>query len=209
MVGHDDGYYGKVIPRYDLKDCSYESPWEPILDAKFKGVGEKFKMNKMIGVKSGVDWSKAPEGTTHYKHNLFYRQHAGVWECHNDYWLKSSNVDSWFNDAVSKEEDLGMDKKEVKSVSDLTVGMFVRTPYVRDPYLICDIHGDQVDTILIDHDMFTYRNSPVTAFESWSYTYSGEYTPIVKETEAEIKIKELEATIALAQKQLQEYKGMK
>ena len=35
-------------------------------------------------------------------------------------------------------------------------------------------------------------------FHSWSYTYNGEYTPIVKETEAERKIKELEETIELS-----------
>ena len=64
MIEHDDGYYGKVIPIYGVKDCSYKSPWEPILDAKFKGVEEKLKMNKMIG-KSGFNWLLAPNTATH------------------------------------------------------------------------------------------------------------------------------------------------
>lgn len=178
-------------------------------------------MNKMIGKISKKDWSVAPEGATHTFRQKYEdaRQQDGYYKLKDGkiyYWR---TVGDWWDATthshlelavycVSKEEDLGMDKKEVKSVSDLTVGMFLRTPYVRDPYLICDIHGDQIDTVLIDHDMFTYRNSPVSAFESWSYTYNGEYTPIVKETEAEIKIKELEATIALAQQKLQDYKRM-
>lgn len=159
--------------------------------------------------KSGVDWSEAPEGATHYKHRLFYRQHLGVWECHNDYWLKSSNVDSWFKDAVSKEEDLRMDKKEEKTVKDLDVGVFIKWDGSASPYVFID-----TDTLLsfstgdkfVRDEGFTDRT---LAQAFWSHTYSGEYTPIMKETEAERKIKELEDTIELAQKQLQEYKGMK
>lgn len=175
-------------------------------------------MKSLIG-KSGVDWSKAPEGTTHYKHSLFYRQHAGVWECHNDYWLKSSNIDSWFKDAVSKEEDLEMNKKEVSKqvscIEDLEVGMFIKgtNNIIR---VIIAVVGNKIKTctftmsaVILDtcrvNDYWDWRE----VVDAWSYTYSGEYTPIVKETEADIKIKELEATIGLAQKQLQEYKGMK
>lgn len=173
-------------------------------------------MNKMIG-KSGINWSKAPEGTTHYKHSLFYRQHTGVWEYHNNYWLKSSNVDSWFNDAVSKEEDLQMSTKEVSkqvsSIKDVPEGWFIKWQkpntskcqiYVKGMFHCFLIKDDyQVSGVeRVDFSGFDYHSH-------YSETYSGEYTPIVKETEAERKIKELEATIALAQKQLQEYKEMK
>lgn len=166
-------------------------------------------MSKIIG-KSGVDWSKAPDGATHYKHNLFYRQHLSVWECHNDYWLKSSHVDSWFKDAVSKEEDLGMNsKKEDKTVADLDIGIFVKWPSSSCCYVFID-----KDTLLSFETGNKFHKSVGFTDESlakayWSYTYNGEYTPIVKESEADIKIKELEETIALAQKQLQEYKEMK
>ena len=46
---------------------------------------------------------------------------------------------------------------------------------------------------------------------SWSYTYDGEYIPIIKEpvpTPAQLKIKELKETIANASKQLQELEEM-
>lgn len=165
-----------------------------------------------------MDWSQAPEGATHYKDRLFYRQYLGVWEYHNDYaWFKSSNTDGWFKDAVSKEEDLEMNKevKVVRSVDDLEVGMFIRWNSYMD---YCYVVSKPKQIISFNTGgVFNCGEGGCWADDnfytsSWSYIYNGEYTPIVKdtvETEAERKIKELEATIELAQKQLQEYKEMK
>lgn len=214
MTERNCGYCGKVIPRYDVKDCSYKSPWEPILDAKFKGVGERFKMNKMIGKISNKDWSLAKDDATHVtKFGVFYKYEANkcyVYGTSGEYWSESENGSRWLEDnLISKEEDLEMGKKEDKTVKDLGVGVFVRWHYSADPYVFLD-----KDTLLSfsTGDKFLrdvgFTDKSLTE-ASWSYTFDGEYTPIVKETEADIKIKELEATIALAQKQLQEYKGMK
>ena len=145
-------------------------------------------MSNSIGLKSGKDWIKAPDGATHvrddgvswYKYEkgrLYYDPYFAPFMGNG--WSVSgyANVESFNREdgakLISKEEDLGMNKetKVVKGIEDLEDGLFFRT-----------------DT---------------------GYTYNGEYIPIVKETEEERKIKELEATIELAQKQLQEYKRMK
>lgn len=174
-------------------------------------------MSKMIGKISGADWSEAPEGATHYKHSVFYRQHQGVWEyLYKTWWIKSSNnsnTNSWFKNAVSKDEDLQMNTKEVSkqvsSIEDLELGMFLRVDHGSSPYVICELTPNNISVVIVGSYPHTYNNTNFSNYSSWSYTYNGEYTPIVKETEADIKIKELEATIELAQKQLQEYKGMK
>lgn len=176
-------------------------------------------MSKMIGRISGRDWSEAPEGATHcrltpdYCGPIWYRSYEG---------LPLSLYPSWSTgkyEFISKEEDLGMGEKEVtkqvRSVDDLEVGMFIRwNSYPNHHYVVSkpkqiisfntgEVYNYGKDSCWTDNNFYT---------SSWSYTYNGEYTPIVKdtvETEAGRKIKELEETIELAQKQLREYKEMK
>lgn len=187
-------------------------------------------MNKMIGKISGADWSKAPEGATHYKSKPLNSE--ACW-----YKISSDKATYWNNPYkewdysfdwakqdkytfVSKEEDLEMGKKEVSKqvscIEDLEVGMFFKTDSHHHILITSkgtmSVHGWCVKSGMSS----TYTTEGFSYIQSWSYTYTGEYTPIVKETEAEIKIKELEDTISsanksieLAQKQLQEYKEMK
>jgi len=188
-------------------------------------------MSNMIG-KSGADWSKAPFGATHVREFLdgWYQVQGGnLFVLYSD----STRTSSSFNDVedynssggcklISKEEDLGMDKKEVtkqvRSVDDLEVGMFLQGNNYK--WVVLGVEDDSISLISPEDGDDTISYWPQTfiddlsvfsnAFKAWSYTYNGEYTPIVKEiveTEAERKIKELEATIELAQKQLQEYRG--
>ncbi len=182
-------------------------------------------MSKMIG-KSGVDWSKAPEGATYvrsdteayYKINrdgdIFMVNHHGA--------VLSSfrsveHLTSYCNcELISKEEDLEMTKevKQVRSVEDLEVGMFVWSGSYK--YVVLEVNSNRFDVANVGSSGEVFRNQSFNWVESWSYTYNGEYTQVIKETEAERKIKELEETVKsatqtleLAQKQLQEYKEMK
>lgn len=173
-----------------------------------------------IGI-SGIDWSGFPDDATHFKAGLAYRKIGVVWEYFKvDYWCQSSNNDYWFKDALTKEKDLEMDKKEVakqvRSVDDLELGMFLKSETGNVVVVTRDAWRGNNLKFFSCSNMANAQVAQNGAgkefydkFHSWSYTYSGEYTPIIKETEAERKIKELEATIELAQKQLQEYKGMK
>lgn len=173
--------------------------------------------------KNNIDWSKAPSDATHYKKQFFYKLKDGVWMYYEGEglgWNESSNNAVWFKSVVSKEEDLEMTKetKVVRGVDDLEVGMFVKETNGTIRTIIAVV-GSKIKTctfmmsgVILDscrvNDYYDWKE----VVNSWSYTYNGEYAPIVKEvveTEAERKIKELEATIELAQKQLQEYKGMK
>jgi hypothetical protein len=188
-------------------------------------------MNKMVGKISNKDWDKAPEGATHtFRHKYedahpqdgYYKLKDGkiyYWRTVGDWW--DATTHSHLELAVyciSKEEDLRMNVKTkvVKGVEDLELGLFLKDDSGnivvvtrncgkvsgKSFYTCCNTGNGNVAQNGAGE---TFYNN----FISWSYTYSGEYTPIVKETEAEKKIKELEATIALAQKQLEEYKEMK
>lgn len=183
-------------------------------------------MSNSIGLKSGKDWIKAPDGATHvrddgvswYKYEkgrLYYDPYFAPFMGNG--WSVSgyANVESFNREdgakLISKEEDLGMNKetKVVKGIEDLEDGLFFRTD---TGYTYVVLYGDGVEKQC--WNMYNCNSAVwgVTGFDkiiSWSYTYNGEYIPIVKETEEERKIKELEATIELAQKQLQEYKRMK
>lgn len=187
----------------------------------------------MIGKYSKADWSKdAPEGATHvgvHSNNImFYKQDELFW------WFWSDNSESWVISEdqyrsdytlYSKDEDLKM--KEVKSIKDLESGMFVK------------FADNSIEVALITHDMthsqttfnfiknnnimsndFMYYHykglsySPNSDYDivSWSYTLKGEYTPVIKEPELtpeQLKINELEETIANASKQLEELKGLR
>lgn len=178
-------------------------------------------MGNMIGVISKADWGKAPKGATHRA-----LEDSGVinkWLMNTEDGICYWGGDSWIlytfhhcglqhlSKSVSKEEDLKMSIKVVKSVDDLEIGMFIKAPN-SEVRVVTLLKTGEVFTALIDYDscFAIWRSDEFSSIcASWSYTYDGEYTPIVKETEAEAKIKELEATIALAQKQLEEYKVMK
>lgn len=175
-------------------------------------------MSNTIG-KSGFDWKIAPNMATHkFKgNNEYYKKINNKW-----YWWYYSEL-SWKPSVlttdldvsyycISKEEDLQMNVKTkvVKGVEDLETGMWVKSS-IGKKCIVWRFNKDSticVTDISCDISQNHYQ-VPISSFTSWSYTYNGEYTPIVRETEAEKKIKELEATIALAQKQLEEYKDMK
>ncbi len=179
----------------------------------------------MIGKISGKDWSKAPEGATHIK--------KYDTRLKSDYWYKVNNLtddmyEYWETDApshwvsikartsgdytfISKQEDLGMNVKQVKSIVDLEVGMFLKhKTFVRTVLVRVQGGGNWVKVYNIDvgsQDEFYNLNE----FESWSYTYNGKYTPIIKEselTETQLKIKELEESVANVTKQIKELKEL-
>lgn len=166
-------------------------------------------MSNTIG-KSGLGWASAPEGATHYKEGIFYYNWRGKWKYWDIVWYTSVCPSEYFEDAISKEEDLAAPIKTVSSVEDLEVGMFIRDRQGNIRVIVSDTPLAFCST----SNAIPYCSEVTDTFSNncmagWSYTYNGEYAPIVKESEADIKIKELEETIKLAQKQLEEYKGMK
>jgi hypothetical protein len=164
-------------------------------------------MNNMIG-KSGKDWGRAPEGATHVYVELFYRFRDDSWEYFSDdrsSWVKSQNADTWNNEKlISKEEDLEMNKKIVSSIKDLEVGMFLES--ISNTYVVTSIQDGTFTVVVLVNGNYHYDKQRLESFKSWSYTYNGEYTPIVKEDPKDLKIRELENTIAEATKQIQELK---
>lgn len=174
----------------------------------------------MIGKISGIDWSTAPLGTTHAFRKVtsicqWYKFLNNKYHYYNwvGLWRESYNYYSWcVENLISKEEDLGMNIKQVKSIADLEVGMFLKkanTEYIR---LIIGVNVESFETVLINDSGTEWQWEELKDFISWSYTYNGDYTPIVKEvlpTPEQLKIKELEETIANASKQLQELKEIK
>lgn len=162
---------------------------------------------------STINWHRLPKDATHLHivADVAYRKYEGAWWAYMGHhgWCKTVETDLWIQSyCASKDEDLEMNgKKVVRGIEDIEIGMFLHNGTYS--FFVSDIKGEFISALLLDRDRFLFKQSGLTDFESWSYTFNGGYTPIVKETEAEIKIKELEATIALAQKQLQEYKGMK
>lgn len=186
----------------------------------------------MIGKISKRNWSNAPDGATHtfrhkYENGFNQDGYYKVKDVNTYYWraidcewgITTHSQLEISKYCVSKEEDLGMDKKEtkvVRGVEDLEIGLFLKDD--SDNIVVVTrncgkVSGKPFYTCCNTGNTLIAQNGAgkeyYDKFTSWSYTYDGEYTPIVKETEAERKIKELEATIELAQKQLQEYKGMK
>ena len=181
-------------------------------------------MSKTTG-KSGVDWSKAPEGATHYK--IFPKGQTTLWYKEGMYWDSDNKKyypsQGWFTNNyykfITKEEDLEMDEKEISCIEDLQTGMFVFMQDGYSAYVNIDDRGRIGFLFTNQHSAVNYvmqsgfnglEYSPNKDFSitHWGYSLAGERYPVAT-SEADIKIKELEATIALAQKQLQEYKGMK
>lgn len=176
----------------------------------------------MIGTKSGVTWEFANCSATHYKAGLFYRCKDGEWE-YKEYgdWTKSSNSPDWFKDAISKEEDLKMNKQVVKQVScvgDLETGMFVfmqdgYSAYVNKDYsgkvgfLYTHGHTDMNYLMSMNYRGLEYKPNPDVNITHWGYSLNGERYPVAQ-SQTDIKIKELEDTIAQASQQLKELKGL-
>jgi len=165
-------------------------------------------MTNMIG-KSGVDWSKAPEGATHRNKNHpntnlreWYKEDGSefgqVWWEREERWMV---MNSSRCECISKEEDLPVVKqvaKQVKAIEDLEVGMFLKGD------------GDAIIRLIIRADRQSFRTygmstgseatrSTLDDFTHWSYTYAGEYTPIIKETAKEKAIKAAQEEITQAQ----------
>lgn len=184
-------------------------------------------MSEIIG-KSGFDWGNIHTSITHIARDSVGYVYG--------YFIKDGKLYESFRGSlpvvvtnycgdklISKEEDLGMNKKEVlKQVScieDLQTGMFVfmqggYSAYVnkddrgRIGFLFTNQHSGVNYVMQSGFDGLEYSPNKDINITHWGYSLEGERHPVAT-SEAKIKIKELEATIALAQKQLQEYKGMK
>ena len=144
-------------------------------------------MSNMIGKISGMDWSKAPEGAkfVDMEYRIYVKGEFGYW------WSDGRYVDNlnleWGTDRyISKEEDLGLNTKVVKSFDDVEVGMFFKsvTDKVR---LVTYKERSSFGTILMLEDM-TYEwaapNGVLSGeFHSWSYIYNGEYQLVQREPE--------------------------
>lgn len=172
---------------------------------------------------SGIDWSKAPEGATHVLKStvdsldglgIWYQKHKHCWVVYklspwtrdNFTWYYSRNQHMPESNFISKEEDLKVGKpiKEVKCIEDLELGMFVKsnaTLFIIHKGIHCSEIWYATDNSLGTHLL---RPSEFKSLKSWSYTYKGEYTPIIHESEKDKKLRELEETIATAQRQVKE-----
>ena len=179
-------------------------------------------MSNMIGKLSGTDWSKSSEGATHVglgsSCRMFYKKiNDNEWEYSNPWetkWKKSDPKLRADLKLYSKEEDLGIMTKEVKSIEDLEAGMFVKTSdgvirivlkTTNRGFKTC-VFSSNVSNEYVVNDWDSCSFTKIVNF--WSYTHNGEYKSVVVETPEQLKIKELEETIANASKQLQELKGM-
>lgn len=179
----------------------------------------------MIG-KSGIDWSKAPEGATHYRENnsSFYR-YSGGWEYYDSYnkeWEESCTGKGYLQaHLIFGGDDLEMNKqvaKQVSCVGDLETGMFVFMQYGRSAYVNKDAYGN-VGLLFTrgeekpNHPMSNaYRGLEYTPNKNydithWSYSLNGERYPVAQ-SQTGAKIKELEDTIAQASQQLKELKEL-
>jgi hypothetical protein len=175
-------------------------------------------MTNMIG-KSGVDWSKAPEGSTHRNIN-----HGKMFDGHRE-WYKDDDTEFgqvyWPEDkcwvamknkrckCISREEDLPV-VKQVKTIADLEVGMFLKnTDGVIRLLLRQPGNLSQFITLNMDTKVESRWTTPELELQvdSWSYTYAGEYTPIIKETAKQKAIKAATEEIIQAQKALDSAKS--
>lgn len=120
---------------------------------------------------------------------------------------------------IHRQGDKDISKKVVKSIKDLEIGMTVRS-HRNIKRIVVSITGDYGFTTCtpeLGSIIEAYNSNDFSSLTEWSYSYNDEYLflPISKLTEAELKIKELEATIQTAaktveeaNKQLQELKGL-
>lgn len=115
-------------------------------------------------------------------------------------------------------------KKEVKSIEDLEIGMFIKDS--NSIRVILKISDDTIKTAIYSDcvlDNYIVNVFSKNDFEriimSWSYTFKGVYTPVIKKpvpTAEQLKIKELEKSIenahrqiAFASKQMEELKELR
>lgn len=124
-------------------------------------------------------------------------------------WCRSLNSTAWFKDSVSKEDDLKMSKeagKQVSCIEDLEIGMFLKHIVPDNYYLVVSLTPLGLKSVTESTGVYT--QSDLSNFSAWSYTYKDNYQPFIKVSETDIKIKELEDTIAQAQQQLKELKEL-
>lgn len=185
---------------------------------------EEKKVSNMIGKKSGIDWSGAPEDATHvyigsrsmhrfstFRKNInFHTQKLQAWR--DNEW-----VDWWVGcpeQYISKEEDLGMNK----TINDIEVGMFLKSDTGaiglvltnNDNIHMCLVNYSVVGVELSNTITHWTKRELFTKKFSYSYTYDGEYLPFTEvESEKDKKIKELKETINQAKKQMEELEGLK
>jgi hypothetical protein len=171
----------------------------------------------MIGKITKSDWSKAPEFSTHYctKNRNWYMWLNGGSLYHNFLgdWVVSKRPINYFKGfLISKEEDLQMSKettKRVKSVEDLPQGALVITKdesrgFVKDGRIVW---MNSSNSPFHYYKGFKHTGNGGLTIVSYSlghtFSYLSEFIAVSKESETDIKIRELENTINQASAQIQ------
>jgi hypothetical protein len=171
-------------------------------------------MSNMIGKVSGVDWSIAPEGAkfVDMKYRLYAKGECGGWLLGGEYYV-GLNV-GWGTDRyISKEEDLGLNIKVVKSFDDIEVGMFFKSVNNSVRLVTYKECGSFEAALMVDGGTYKWsvHNGVLNEkFHSWSYTYNGEYQLVQREpeeTETQKQLKVLESQADELQKQIAKVKA--
>jgi hypothetical protein len=160
-------------------------------------------MSNMIGVKSGVDWSKAPEGATDWSDNgEWYKDVNGImylWYGFGDYtWGECANRSVYGSSCfISKQDDLPQQEQEkemeYKCLQDLPVGTFVKFKKAGDNYT-CVWTGETLATMapqqghsrlwdefhINTFEGFDYKVNSAYNIISYSDRYEGEYKSLVQ-----------------------------
>ena len=107
---------------------------------------------------------------------------------------------------TNKEEDLGMNQiKEVKSIDDLEVGIFVCWLTDGDSYIIIDKNSGGMFSVLNIASGNIFEDQKLSGVKFWSYTYTGNYNQIiVEETPQQKKLKELQETAKKIEQQIKD-----
>jgi hypothetical protein len=188
---------------------------------------EKVAMKSNIGLKSGIDWNKAPEGATHYLQDIdnFYKKVGNKWvwkwkgAVGNTWDTSEMAEEDILAKAINKREDLWMNKiKVVKSIEDLEEGMFVFFEDKDYPVVPAYVHRSQNGIGLLFTNCNTEVNYTMQRFYEglhyspnnnynithWSWSLNGERYAVVEESEEDRRIKELQDTINKASVTLKE-----
>lgn len=170
-------------------------------------------MNSMIGKISGMDWNEAPEGAKFVdtRYDVYVKGEIGYWSIGT--YFNEPNLRWGTSRYISKEEDLGLNVKGVKSFDDVEVGMFFKS--VNDKVrLVTYKERGSFGTILMLEDMtyeWVVKNKVLSGeFHSWSYTYNGDYQLVQREpeeTETQKQLKVLESQADELQKQIAKVKA--
>jgi hypothetical protein len=172
-----------------------------------------------------VDWHDAPNGATHRhkRTHMFYkkeRDNLFYWATDAKFWCRSSYHMSHLEatNFISKEEDLKMKITSKTNIKDLPSGIFLKDRKgdvsVWNGRTLCVISPkhSQVDYWSEEHILeFTglkYTRNSDNDLVAYSYEYGGAYSDIKHPSKKEIKIEELEKTIAQAQEQIKQLKQL-